>query len=1645
MTKKSCSLTGNVINKEGKIVTSKLWEDLMRYSGHNYNLSKQYWKLFHKDGYAEQELKNLLGDKAKFDENGEFTFGTLHRYADMTEIEEKEFSEKLQNEIPKGPKSFDQAMAFLNDFRQNSQFYGEYMPYFTVEKGKCHLTVVPKNEANKKKLNEEVRKLSVKERIVFYLNRAGVAADFIDGGSSRYSTENIDQAADGLYHLVRIASGEQVTEDMAEEAGHFAFAAMGDNPIAKRLLKLMQDDATKIQVLKYLDPSEAKDLGVEEDRELAGALVGKALLNKLEHYSIWARMANRLATIIKKTFYTIKKDEVKLAFLEANTYASQIANGFISHHFTGTVQNALNYKETRYRRKSENRALYETTISCMENLASVLKPLNAKRARNISKFLMGLKATGNLIKEGTDSNTITQAIIDGKSLECIALTLDALMSELPDIQRELAQIDMNLWNMKNLEYGKTIRAAYETVHTLEMLINQLNVSITNITGNAKDIKINRNNELESLNLFSLKNQVWKYLHGYGGNDGLVSIVTRLYCEYALNFAKETLGMDHIERGKRMAFEKVYDIEKKKSKRGLVRKAAQTMTVEDLMEYGEDINVVSAYLLSPVVSPDIMNQVVQKAIQQAHRRKTINSISYIDRLRNLLQELKNTTGSEDTSWMYEYELNKDDSGHTKNLTGNFKTIMTIQTKLGQVETCINYGAWERDWEERKRQAIEDYRNNPDIKAKSRTYTSYINKVMEIDYMKTVWEDWNKQHSVQVTEVGAEGKLTKRFIPNNLYQDDEAYLSMSEAQRAFLKKAMKFKLEIETQMLFGHHSKSCRAPQFKGSTIERVSHKGTQLWQALKDEFIKNANDDEFGSEETDLEEQFYDTSATRQTKVQIDKLPLYGLKKLENLEELSTDFFHTMGMYIDMVCTYEANSLIVNDCELLCLALQEKRKGRTAYKDEQNNSGYTHTRAYKQFRHVLDVNLYNHVYGKLGSTYSYITKPLSFLTRITTNLVLRWNPKGGIVNTGTGIIEMLKEAAVGEDFTMKNLLDAFALYVKEGRHRCFGFLSNPNDLNTHFGNNKVSLLIRYFDILGKNENINREWFTNNAGKWSKVFSSYNKLSLVPYGSGEHFMQTVSFLAVFMHHPLYELNPETGKITTLKLVDLYEVQHDNKGNYDYLERNTDKVIIKSPDLLDDYNRLQELKRLVKECINNNENIEDHLTNEQIQWLLKEYNLNTTGDMQEKFLNIINLEERRICFTEYDEVELINKARKKANDMHGLYDLANKSYVQTAIYSPLLMVMKGYVFGYLQRKAAPSHYSIVMDREEEGAWNSYFKGLLGAFFPIYEEVRQPMLDESGNPLKDKNGETVYNKDVSVERVCVNLMTKLLHTLELGGLLVSVNCLPVIGMGASKYLRNPKVQKRMKEWYGMSEHQLYNLRRVCLDASVGIALTLVRLALGVANNAKLKTTLATFVSIACIKILAAILGVNLEGDDKDEEEEFTLEVEDEKSKKWLAWMYYFTGRLDAEQNSYNPYSLTGIVPTLQEYQGVTSSTPLFVNVMGSVAKNAYNAIFTPKTVTSEETGEEYNVEDVLKESESLGLNLNSKDSYYGKSVWEQLKPYYNREITEDNLGFKTYKYSNKAVDNLSKYTFWRMVKDYESDPVQLLDGYYWGREFGN
>lgn len=176
------------------------------------------------------------------------------------DIETDSLLQVLNKDIKEGDYPYDTAIQKIQEFNQNNGFKDKVLATLSpTESGQYHVSVVPKIKTStdskgkevkvdntldeQQKLHKVVRDAEMERRIISLLNRYGVSARFLeeDKQGGRYSTENVHKAEDGLWGLITVNTGGNVTDVLAEEAGHFVVGALGDNPLVQRLQNLLKD------------------------------------------------------------------------------------------------------------------------------------------------------------------------------------------------------------------------------------------------------------------------------------------------------------------------------------------------------------------------------------------------------------------------------------------------------------------------------------------------------------------------------------------------------------------------------------------------------------------------------------------------------------------------------------------------------------------------------------------------------------------------------------------------------------------------------------------------------------------------------------------------------------------------------------------------------------------------------------------------------------------------------------------------------------------------------------------------------------------------------------------------------------------------------------------------------------------------------------------------------------------------------------------------------------------------------------------------------------------------------------------------------------------------------------------------------------
>ena len=329
MAGESCVFKPTVRNKQGEEVNSKLFDSLLHFSSNDREFAKKFYFV----GTNEDFLRANAG-KIKLDENGEITFNSLKNLVSLG-LHSDKIIKQLDKDLGAGVYEYEEAISLMTSFNNTSPYSDEYMATISnSEEGKVNLHIVKRNATNEMALEEVIKNRSLFNRIKQAVERIGGSVSFIDEEYSKYDTINAKKLESGLYNVIFLSNKGSLTSDMAEEAGHFAVGALGNNPLVKRLEALCTPEVQQ-RVLgeHYRDVQGRKN----PSRETAGFLVGQYIVNEIDQESILSKLAGRIVNLAKRMFYTLTLNDVENMRLEAQNIAKNIARGFMSGDNVGNI------------------------------------------------------------------------------------------------------------------------------------------------------------------------------------------------------------------------------------------------------------------------------------------------------------------------------------------------------------------------------------------------------------------------------------------------------------------------------------------------------------------------------------------------------------------------------------------------------------------------------------------------------------------------------------------------------------------------------------------------------------------------------------------------------------------------------------------------------------------------------------------------------------------------------------------------------------------------------------------------------------------------------------------------------------------------------------------------------------------------------------------------------------------------------------------------------------------------------------------------------------------------------------------------------------------------------------------------------------
>ena len=418
-----------------------------------------------------------------------------------------------------------------------------------------------------------------------------------------------------------------------------------------------------------------------------------------------------------------------------------------------------------------------------------------------------------------------------------------------------------------------------------------------------------------------------------------------------------------------------------------------------------------------------------------------------------------------------------------------------------------------------------------------------------------------------------------------------------------------------------------------------------------------------------------------------------------MSQLSTDLFHSTLAYSGMANTHAALGSIVDVMEIGSTVLMD-RKIRNTTEREKNEMGYT-SKSYARYQKFLDKQVYLIGQPKINITRKVVlNKIANFLNSVSRTIFLGGNVAGGIVNTGTGSIEIFKEAATGQYFDLKDWVVANKLYFKS-------LPANIAAMGSNFKQDEVSLFMRHFNVLNNSRSKQRDFHTNDS--W--IVNALEDSLYLPYKTGDHYMQSISYLSLANHIKVYD---SSGKEMTLFEAYGRKGLEDAKGKEDKelgLTYGIKDVTFKNKEDIDNYYQLKGIIEQINEY-NANKSSNSILTSTLDLDTQQELFLRSLGySLQDILENPKTVDDLNNILTRYtwnqgDESDFMNKAREINIRLHGIYNSYDGVAFQQSIYGTLLLSMRQYALGLLERRISASKFNTMLGEETEGTLTTLAK---------------------------------------------------------------------------------------------------------------------------------------------------------------------------------------------------------------------------------------------------------------------------------------------------------------------------------------------------
>lgn len=1081
-----CAIIPKVKNRNGQVVDSKLFKDLLSFTSNNRSEAVRLYLITKSSSFIKNWQSRLT-----LDENNEPTLRSLLKKTNFSDvIPETKVLERLNKEIGYYKKGINRPALWVNNdenyqklkqraiaFNRNSEYSDDYVAnIIKIQDSESPrifigVKVEKRNRLNSINADKMEYNENLNNRLRGILESHGIGIGALTDLEKRMGVHGVTDfdvarnAANGLIEMIRLANGIQGERALPEEFAHFAIEAMGDNPLINRLINNISSNGLAREIIG--EDYDTYDTLYHSDeaklaKEAAGKLLAKHLLQSEEvPIKPYRNLLQRVIQAVKNFFKNLNASPIQRAIKEADKNFGSLARQIL----TGSMDEAIDVSNI-----ASSEVFYNTSERVARDkkllqgiIENELKRLNIYEKRNPnSKF----SANQRLLIDRLEVE-----LADNNEIEGIYTFVENALEELTKVSNRLTVLQ-----------NTPATSANERASVLRDVRNYL-YSYKHITDDIRKSLIDE--EKYADNRYGQRVKVVL--------DNTTALLGDLFVRY--NTVAMPLFVDFI---KPFVGESItVPFGKFKGK---------TMTAEDLVKVADkDISFFDRWLDSMADSSAYMLKVMDQAVKKSKENARLETINVMKELQAATIKLEQAR-VKNTDWMFE----RDSKG---NLTGNYISE-------------INQGLFKEKVREMFKSLNEKYGNNP-IGDDAEKYRKE----------RQAWFDTNM-------EVVNGKKQPKVSIYGN-----KAYQNLNPAQKEYYNKIMEIKAKLDSY-LPDKYTTLTNAVKIRKDLLERVKASdgvrsgAKQLWEAVKDQFIRRTDDTEFGDRAAvkDFEDR------------EVQVLPIYytKMKEGESPNDLSTDIVSTLTAYAAMANDFNEMNKVIDVLELGRDIIRDpdlykikKTRGGKPLVEKFNILGRKvenivtkesgERRIVERLNDFFEMQVYGRYMadeGTFGNTKIDKGKGVNFVNRITSLNTLAINVLSGISNVATGKIMMRIESFAGEFFNESNTLRADRNYRK-------ALPKYLAEIGNRVKTSKLALWDELFNVMQEYETDVREVNFDRKTWFSRMFGT-SALFLMS-NAGEHWMQNRTSLALA---DAYKMKSPDGKIVSLW--DAMEVVPIDKNN-------------------------------------------------------------------------------------------------------------------------------------------------------------------------------------------------------------------------------------------------------------------------------------------------------------------------------------------------------------------------------------------------------------------------------------------------------------------------------------------------------------------